>query len=322
MAMMHEFEPEKFDITFHDILPEDGDRVLLYFDKRFLAEVLRDGEDPEIRIPRVEELLAKGFTKEECRFLFTVGGEKYFLLRIQDPERIHSAFPEGESGLRFVSIGATRSCFPMSEAYAAAVGAQLSDWYRDTRFCSRCATPLIHSNKERAMLCPSCRMVVYPRINPSIIVGVIRGSGEEAEILGTRYNPAHVSNPNEKAKAPRKDAEDQKEMERLRRLFQNYALVAGYIETGESPEMTVEREVLEEVGLHVKNIRPFKNQPWPYAAGLLLGYVCEADPNEEVVLEEAELREAKWLRREDLKDRSWDRSLTSAIQEAFRKGEI
>jgi len=299
--MLHEIAPDRFDITYlNSAVPEPGDRVLCYGRAQVLAEVKRPGEDGEIRLPRVEEIYALGIGPEALRFSFRISGEKYFLVNpgIQSPE-------EGEK-LSWFSTGFLRRAEPQTEAFAAAVGYQLFLWYRDNGFCSRCGGKLLHSKKERALQCTDCGFIVYPRINPSVIIGVLRKKDGTEQMLVTRYAPDHVSNPNEKEK----------------RTYSNYALVAGFIETGESPEQTVTREVLEEVGLPVTNIRYFNAQPWPYSSGLLLGYLCDAPEESEPILDEEELKEAVWLTRENMPDRSKDRSLTSHIMEAFRRGEI
>ena len=97
---------------------------------------------------------------------------------------------------------------------------------------------------------------------------------------------------------------------------------AGYVETGESPEETVQREVFEEVGLKVKNIKYYKSQPWPLSGALLLGYVCDLDGSDKIRLDENELEIAEWLEREELPDRSNDVSLTSELIEMFRTGKL
>ena len=138
--------------------------------------------------------------------------------------------------------------------------------------------------------CPDCGKTVYPRIDPAVIVGITNGD----KILLTKYR-GRANNP-------------------------RYALVAGYCETGETAEDTVRREVFEEVGLRVKNIRYYKSQPWPFSSSLLLGYTCELDGDDTITLEEDELSLAEWVEREDLPDRSRDISLTSEIMETFRTG--
>ena len=100
--------------------------------------------------------------------------------------------------------------------------------------------------------------MVFPKIAPAVIVGVTHGD----KILMTKY---------------------------AGREYKRYALIAGFTEIGETAEETVKREVMEEVGLTVKNIRYYKSQPWGFDSNLLLGYFCELAEEEEIHLDEEEL---------------------------------
>ena len=101
--------------------------------------------------------------------------------------------------------------------------------------------------------------------------------------------------------------------------FRNYALVAGYAEVGETLEETVSREVMEEVGLKVKNIRYYKSQPWAFTGTLLVGFYCDVDGNTTIQLDENELSEGTWFEREDIPTNTSTISLTSEMIEYFRK---
>ncbi len=85
------------------------------------------------------------------------------------------------------------------------------------------------------------------------------------------------------------------------REYKKYALIAGFTEIGETAEQTVEREVMEEVGLHVKNIRYYKSQPWGYDSDLLLGYFCELAEEHKIELDETELSLAEWIDYKDVR---------------------
>ena len=152
-----------------------------------------------------------------------------------------------------------------------------------------------HKENERAMVCPDCGRVCSPQICPSVIVGVISGE----KLLLTKYSPNHSA-------------------------FRKYALIAGYAETGESLEDTVRREVMEEVGLKVKNIRYYKSQPWPFSGTLLVGYFCELDGDGTIDMDTDELSVAEWVDRQDIPEDSADPSvsLTGDMMWAFRSGLI
>ena len=98
----------------------------------------------------------------------------------------------------------------------------------------------------------------------------------------------------------------------------HYALVAGFTEIGETLEQTVEREVMEEVGLKVKNIRYYKSQPWGLSGSLLAGFFCDLDGDDTITLQEDELKEAEWFEAADLTPEADGISLTREMMAKFR----
>ena len=172
---------------------------------------------------------------------------------------------------------------------AAAAGESLYRWYSSQRFCGRCGRPMEKSEIERAMVCPACGNTVYPKICPAVIVAIHDGD----RLVLTRY----------------KD-----------RPFKHYALVAGFNEIGESIEETVHREVLEETGLLVKNLRFYKSQPWVFTDTLLFGFFAELDGSDKITVQEDELAEAGWFHRSEIPEDQSRISLTGEMMEQFRKG--
>ena len=103
------------------------------------------------------------------------------------------------------------------------------------------------------------------------------------------------------------------------REYKRYALIAGFTEIGETAEETVKREVEEEVGLHVKNIRYYKSQPWGFDSNLLLGYFCELEQREKIILDTGELSVAEWVDYRDIPDDVEGLSLTHEMMTVFRE---
>ena len=105
------------------------------------------------------------------------------------------------------------------------------------------------------------------------------------------------------------------------RAYTRYALIAGFVEIGEDVEQTVRREVMEEAGIKVKNIRYYKSQPWGFDSNLLLGYFCEADGDDEIVRDEDELSEAIWGTRDMVPDYDENLALTHEMMQVFKYNE-
>ena len=104
------------------------------------------------------------------------------------------------------------------------------------------------------------------------------------------------------------------------RGFAHYALVAGFTEIGETLEETVQREVMEEVGLKVKNIRYYKSQPWGIVDDILMGFFCDVDGDPTITMDQSELKLASWFKREDIVLQPDDFSLTNEMMCLFKEG--
>lgn len=216
---------------------------------------------------------------EKLIYLFAIDDKAYYLADIQELGE--------EEKYRWEDIQVIRTLQPKYLAFAAVTAYHLSNWYQSNRFCGRCAQPMKHSEKERALCCKACGQTVYPRISPAIIVGITNGD----QLLLTKY---------------------------AGRQSKRYGLVAGFCEIGESAEETVAREIMEEVGLRVKNIRYYKSQPWGFSGDLLLGYFVEVEGSEDIIMDKNELSEARWVKREALPEESDGISLTSEMIVHFK----
>ena len=199
--------------------------------------------------------------------------------------------PETPEGMEWVAVRMLRrrAAGPREAIFAAWTAFQLYNWYRDNRFCGRCGAVTRLAPDERAVECPACRRRIYPRIIPAVIVGVTHGD----EILMTKYKGRDIP---------------------------YYALIAGFTEIGETLEQTVAREVMEEAGLRVKNIRYYKSQPWGIVDDLLAGFYCDVDGSTEIHMDDRELKEAVWVLREDVVGQPNDFSLTNEMMLLFRDG--
>ena len=152
--------------------------------------------------------------------------------------------------------------------YLAGRAYQLLEWERNHRFCGVCGSGTQPHRSDRARVCPSCHHVAYPRLSPSIIVLVWRGN--EALLARNAAWPNGF-----------------------------FSTLAGFVEPGESIEQTVHREVGEEVGLKVTNLRYKGSQSWPFPNSLMLGFHAEYESGE-IVCQDEEIAEAHWYKYDSL----------------------
>ena len=202
---------------------------------------------------------------EAFTYLFELDGREYYLLFDEKERAIE--------GYSYRGIGLFRTEKPQELAYAAVSAWHLCSWYRSARYCGCCGEKLVHDENERMMHCPKCGNMIFPRINPSVIVAVTHGD----YLLLTKY-------------ANRPGA-------------QRTALVAGFTEFAESFEQTVRREVMEEVGLKVKDLRYYRCQPWGISGNIMMGYWCRLDGDDDTIhLDNFELADGAWVSREELRE--------------------
>lgn len=212
-------------------------------------------------------------------YLFSIDETPYFLAELAPDAHL----PEG---FAYDNVRSHRRLHPKYTVYAEMTAWHLYVWYRDNQFCGRCGHPTHHDGKLRMLSCPDCGNMIFPKICPAIIVGVTDGD----RILLTKYSG---------------------------REYKNYALIAGFTEIGETAEETVQREVFEETGVHVKNIRYWATQPWGIDTDLLLGYFAELDGSEDITMDREELSLAGWYHRDELQIPADDVSLTNDMIRAF-----
>lgn len=152
------------------------------------------------------------------------------------------------------------------EAALAGRAIQILEWERHHRYCGRCGAETNPAGGEAARTCPDCGSAYYPRIAPAAIMLVTRG---EEVLLAARPGG------------------------------QFFSCLAGFVEAGETLEQTVVREVREEVGLEIDDVRYFGSQSWPFPSQLMVGFTAEWVSGE-IALDEAELGEAHWYGPDDV----------------------
>ena len=284
--MLQDLPFGRLENEFKNIHPEAHDIVVCVRDNSILVK--RD-ENDALTLPTVAQVGEWAYAnswehwnEEAFQYVFRMQDENYFIWMGEAGEPVDAAFAyEQARGLR--QVASKHICYGAMTAW------HLFSWYRASRYCGRCGTMTVHDEKERMMRCPNCGNMIFPRISPSVIVAVTDGD----RLLLSKY---------------------------ANRAYTRYALIAGFTEIGETGEQTVEREVMEEVGLKVKNIRYYKSQPWGVDGNLLLGYYCDLDGSDQIRLDQDELAMADWFDRNDLPAKDDGISLTREMIRVFGEG--
>lgn len=242
----------------------------------------RDGE--RLRLPTTAELRE------------ALGDER--LARAQLPAGFRSeagpapayGFAEGEAtlpeGFRLDGLRVAYHALSPAEFRSAGTAFQKVDWYRNHRFCSRCGSTTAIDARHESMDCSACGQRHFARIAPAVIVLIQRGS--EALLGRSPHFPPGV-----------------------------YSTLAGFVEPGESLEACVHRELAEEVGVRVGNLRYFGSQPHPFPHSLMVGFIADWLDGD-IRIDTAELEDARWFDREQLPTLPHPMSIARALIEDFR----
>ncbi len=219
----------------------------------------------ELILPDDADAAAFGLDPKNAHVVGQLAGHEALAIPLADfPTDRHA----GHGDFQVVGPRALFAFF--DEATLAATGRAMHviDWATTSQFCGRCGTRTIAHEKERCMTCPKCGLAQYPRISPAIIVLVRRG--DQALLARNAKFPGAF-----------------------------YSTLAGFSEIGESLEETLLREVREEVGVTVKDIRYFGSQPWPFPHSLMLGFTAAWDHGD-IEIDGDEIADAKWFDAHDL----------------------
>lgn len=232
-------------------------------------DILVAGDPDAPRLPLYGELTPP------CHHIFSLDGSGCYIC-----EEILKA-PEGFFYTKAPALA--RSHPDRKTAFAVITGLQLSRWEQSRRFCGRCGAPTQRSQIERAMICPKCGQIEYPKICPATITAITH----QSRLLMARGRNS----------APGR-----------------YGLIAGFVEIGETFEGTVRREAMEEVGLPLKNIQYFKSQPWGFSDSQMIGFTAELDGDDDTLrIQESELAEAHWFTAEEAPRPANDISIASEL---------
>ncbi len=282
--MIQDIAPHKLDNSFAHKEPQPESIFFAFQKGNVLVKKELDGTPV---LPTLN-MLAQPFEeiKRRAIYVFSMDENPMFLLMERDLDE--RAIP---AGLEYEN---PRNLYCESQKWQALAGVtagHLNHWYREHLYCGCCGSTMDFGKEERAMICPECGNVQYPRISPVVMAAVTDGD----KLLVTRY---------------------------AGRPYKGLALIAGFVEIGESLEGALRREVMEEVGLNIENLQYFGSQPWGFSDSVISGFFAELDGSGQIRLDRDELSQALWLSRDEIPPQESPLSITAAMIEAFRKGEI
>ena len=280
--MLQDLTNGRLENEFRNLLPGREDIVICLQNQQIL---LKPGAEDVFPIFEEVSPWAENWTnwyEQGFRYVFRMQEQNYFLW-------LGDLAEEDTGDYSFAHVRTLRESLPKEQYYAAMTAWHLYVWYKNNRFCGNCGSKTVHDGAERMLRCENCSNMIFPRISPAVIVGITDGD----RLLMSKY---------------------------AGRGFTRYALIAGYTEIGETMEQTVQREVMEEVGLKVKNIRYYKSQPWGIDGNVLMGFYCDLDGDDTIHIDEKELALAEWHHRGALPARDDGLTLTREMIRVFDEG--
>jgi NAD+ diphosphatase len=214
------------------------------------------GDDGEV--PRLTSPAALGLTVVRTQFLGTLDGTACFSAELPPASPPPPQF-------RFADLRRVYELVPEPLMALAGRALQIVDWDRTHQFCGACASPTVPHDKARARVCRNhdCALELYPRIAPAVIMLVERG--DEVLLARSPHFPPGI-----------------------------YSALAGFVDPGESLEAAVHREVFEETGIRIQNVRYFGSQPWPFPHSLMVAFVADYASGE-IVADGDEIEDARFF---------------------------
>ena len=280
--MLQDIKPHFFDNQFRELEPAADD---YFFSFKANKTLLKIGEDNTLTLPVFGELYESPDEVEGLiEYLFSIDNRHVFLIR--DLEYLNL---KGNK-LTYLPIDAMYNLKEKWQIFASLTAYHLDGWYSRRVYCGYCGNTLEKSEHERARICNECGTIEYPAIAPVVMVAVVY----DGKLLLTKY---------------------------ANRDFSQHGLVAGFVEIGETLEEAAKREVKEEVGLEIGNLKYFGSQPWGISGSVIAGYFAELNGSESICIDEKELSDAGWFERSEVPHELSDLSITYDMIEAFRNKE-
>lgn len=292
--MIHKIEPHKYYPEFRNQEPKTTDYLLLFDgEKVYLpGKNISSSDAAQLSLPTFEEVHRLLSVRQpmdrfflDSEYLFSIDDRAFYRKTAEDAGAL--MIPDDH----LYPSGVFRNFEPEYLAFAGITATQINRFRLDRRYCGRCGHPTVPSTTERACICPECGQIEYPKISPAVIIAIV-DTGRD-KILLTRYAGGS---------------------------YRHWALVAGFVEVGETFKGAARREIMEEVGLKVSDLVYYKSQPWSFSDSAMIGFFAKLDGDPAITLQESELGEAKWFSRDEVSDLPSTISVGQEMISLFKNG--
>ena len=292
--MIHKIEPHKYYPEFRNQEPKTTDYLLLFDgEKVYLpGKNISSSDAAQLSLPTFEEVHRLLSVRQpmdrfflDSEYLFSIDDRAFYRKTAEDAGAL--MIPDDH----LYPSSVFRNFEPEYLAFAGITATQINRFRLDRRYCGRCGHPTVPSTTERACICPECGQIEYPKISPAVIIAIV-DTGRD-KILLTRYAGGS---------------------------YRHWALVAGFVEVGETFKGAARREIMEEVGLKVSDLVYYKSQPWSFSDSAMIGFFAKLDGDPAITLQESELGEAKWFSRDEVPDLPSTISVGQEMISLFKNG--
>lgn len=255
----------------------EDDFWLIFHENKLLVKNVGD----KVLFPTTKELKSQSlnFTTVNVRHIGVFNERNCFIADVEESISLEDKFA-------FNDLRSLLSVLDEDMFLLGCRAVHLSNWYKNNQYCGRCGEKVNDNHLERSKVCPKCNLVTYPRISPAIIVAVVK---DNKILLGQN-----------------------------KRFTQKiYSVLAGFVETGETFEECVMREVYEESGIRVKNIKYFGSQPWPFPDSLMVAFTAEYAGGD-IKVDGEEIVHADWFEADKLPNVPLKGSIASELINWFQ----
>jgi NAD+ diphosphatase len=262
-------------------------------------ELLLVGDEGNYRLPLMKEMEKLDFSGIRTQYLGELRDISCYSMElnasINSDESVSGDPFKPESTAADVCKLSENTCFVglrelngiLEETLTALAGkaVHIMEWDKNTLYCGRCGSETSLKEAERAKMCPECGFTSFPKISPAIIVMI-----EKEDKLLLARSPHFPKG--------------------------RYSIIAGFVEPGESIEQAVVREVMEEVGINIKNVKYFGSQPWPFPDSLMIGFTAEHAEGD-IQIDGVEIEDAGWYTKDDIPNIPGTHSISGQLIQHF-----